>query len=243
MYMFADLIIFFTIYAFAGWALECIFVSFYEKKLVNRGFLHGCFCPVYGFGGLLIIAAFKWITTIFTGYFTGIIIGTAFSILTVTVLEYITGYLLEKIFHCKWWDYSNEFANIHGYICLKNSLIWGLLAVVLVLVANPLLERLVYHFTEQVRLIAGSMFLTYFITDTMMSVIETLQLRNAIVKHAVIPIQKYKEVVIRYKRFFVAFPHLLKLNAGVINRDVRSILNERIKWAKDNIKDNIKKIH
>lgn len=233
---FSDVVIFFTIYAFAGWALECIFVSFYEKKLVNSGFLHGCFCPVYGFGGILIIITFKWIGSVFTGYYTGIIVGTAFSILIVTILEYITGYLLEKIFHCKWWDYSSEFANIHGYICLKNSLFWGLLAVVLVVAANPLITRMVYHFSEQTRFIVSNVLLAYFILDTIISVIETLQLRNAIVKYAVIPIHTYKEIVIRYKRFFLAFPHLLKLNAGIINRDVRSILNERIKWARDNIK-------
>lgn len=233
---FNDVVILFTVFAFIGWIIESVFVSILEKKIVNTGFLHGFFCPIYGFGGILIIIAFEYIMSIFSNIYLGNFAGIIASILLVTILEYITGYMLEKVFHCKWWDYSNDFANLHGYICLKNSLIWGTLAILLVKVEYPFVIGMINYLTVSVKFYISTIILAYFIFDTSFSVIETLNLRKVILKYANIPINIYKEMIIRYKRFFHAFPHLLKLNAGIINRDVRSILNERIKKVKDDIK-------
>ena len=108
--------------------METIFASINERKLINRGFLTGFFCPIYGFGAILIVQSSKWVTVVFEDYSTSLFISILFSILLVTALEYITGFALEKVFNCKWWDYSDNAMNLKGYICLKYSLLWGILA-------------------------------------------------------------------------------------------------------------------
>ena len=134
-----ELFLLFIIYSFLGWVLETVHASVRDKKFVNRGFLAGCFCPIYGFGAVLTVLIFDWINIYIKNYTTYMVVSVIATILVVTLLEYITGYLLEKIFHSKWWDYSNDFANIHGYICLGYSLLWGILAFILIRVINPMI--------------------------------------------------------------------------------------------------------
>jgi uncharacterized membrane protein len=124
---FNELLLFFAIYSFLGWVMETVFVSIKDRKLVNRGFLNGFFCPIYGFGAVLILQSSKWVLNAFENPFTALMINVLLAVVLVTVLEYITGFILERIFNCKWWDYSNVALNLHGYICLKFSLLWGAL--------------------------------------------------------------------------------------------------------------------
>ncbi|HBN80313.1 MAG TPA: hypothetical protein DD433_02900 [Ruminococcaceae bacterium] len=133
---FISLVLLFTMYSFLGWLCESIYCSIPEKRFINRGFLNGPFCPVYGFGALLNITAllpasgklpFPWdFAFLFLG---GMILTSA--------LEYATGYLLEKLFHATWWDYSKHRFNLHGRICLHNSLLFGLMSVLLIKVIHP----------------------------------------------------------------------------------------------------------
>ena len=208
--------------------METIFASINERKFINRGFLTGFFCPIYGFGAILIVLSSKWVTVVFENYFISIMISVLFSVILVTVLEYITGFALEKVFNCKWWDYSNNAVNLKGYICLQYSLLWGLLAFLLVQVAHPAISKLVFSIPVSTKGYIATALLLYFMADTSKSVFGALDLREVILHYSNFTVNKYYRKIIQYKRFFLAFPRLLILNAGIINRDVRSILNDRI---------------
>lgn len=233
---FKDLMLLFSIYSFLGWAIESVYVSLIERKIINSGFLTGFFCPIYGFGSILIIGTARWIGDNFSYTYSTLLLNVLISIVLVTALEYITGYLLEKIFNCKWWDYSHEPLNLHGYICLKYSLFWGALAFLLIQVINPAIIDGIYSIPGNVRSYVAVILLVYFIVDTTKTVVETLDLRRVILNATTISYKKYYEKIIRYKRIFLAFPRLLILNAGLLNRDIRSILNDRMDKIKVELK-------
>jgi len=231
-----DLLLFFTIYSFLGWMMESVFASINERKIINRGFLTGFFCPIYGFGAVLILQSSKWVANVFENYFTALIINILFAVILVTVLEYITGFLLEKIFNCKWWDYSHNVLNIHGYICLQYSLLWGGLIFLLLQVIHPKISEVVFSIPSSVKGYLTAFLLLYFLADTVKSVVDALNLRKVILNYSNVSVNRYYEKIIRYKRLFLAFPRLLILNAGIINRDIRSILNDRMVKIKVELK-------
>ncbi|QNU67908.1 hypothetical protein EHE19_005520 [Ruminiclostridium herbifermentans] len=223
-----DLLLYFIIYSFLGWIMETVFASFKEKKFVNRGFLSGFFCPIYGFGAILIIQSSKWLSVAIENHAASLFVNILLSIFLVTVLEYITGALLEKIFNCKWWDYSDNAAHIKGYICIKYSILWGLLAILLVQIVHPVVTQIVYLIPVTTKGTMALLFLIYVMIDTRKSVIDALSLRKVILNYSSISINKYYQYILKYKRFFIAFPNLLILNAGLVNHNIRSIINDRI---------------
>lgn len=122
----------FFIYSFVGWCIEVCAAAIQRRKFINRGFVSSPLCPIYGFGAALFAVFLPELKeNIFFLFLGGMVIS--------TVLEYITGILMEKIFRKKLWDYSNIRLNVGGYVCLRYSLLWGLLAVLSMLVFNPLL--------------------------------------------------------------------------------------------------------
>lgn len=228
MYEFKDTIIFFSIYAFIGWAMESVYASINERKLINRGFLAGFFCPIYGFGAALILQSSKWVSEALANPFTALASNILFAVILTTVLEYATGFLLERIFDCKWWDYSGNALNLNGYICLKYSLLWGLLAFLLLQVVHPVIAEAVFSIPVSAKGYLTAFLILYFLADTFKSVMEALDLRRVILNYSNVSINRYYEKIIRYKRFFFAFPRLFILNAGIINHDIRSILNDKM---------------
>ncbi len=163
MYSFWMLFLVFTAYSFLGWLTESLFCSIPTGKFINRGFLNGPFCPVYGLGGILVItilSPFK--DNIAVLYFSGVII--------TSLLEYITGFALEKIFHTKYWDYSNNKYNIQGRVCLENSLLFGVMSVIGILYIHPSLMRLFNLIPKYVLPFISLAFLIYFIIDTVITV-------------------------------------------------------------------------
>lgn len=130
------LIVYFTIYSFIGWLCEVIYCSVLSKKLVNRGFLAGPVCPVYGFGALSIL----WLLSP-VSYSIPIIFLS--SMMITSIVEYITGWLLETFFGTRWWDYSDRKFNLEGRICLKNSVYFGIMGVLLIKVIHPGIKYLV----------------------------------------------------------------------------------------------------
>lgn len=127
-------ILYFFTYAFIGWCVEVAYAAAAEKKFVNRGFLNGPLCPIYGFGVVAVIGFLEpFKSNIVLLYFT--------SMLLVTALEWLTGFILEKIFHNKWWDYSNIPFNLNGYVCLRFSLIWGVACVFVIKWVHPLIAK------------------------------------------------------------------------------------------------------
>ncbi len=127
---------FFFTYAFLGWCLEVSFSAVNEGKFVNRGFLNGPLCPIYGFGMLIVLYFLKPINN-------NILLLFVFSALLTTILEWITGFILEKIFSIKWWDYSEMPFNLNGYVCLKFSLMWGVACVFVIKLIHPIIYDLI----------------------------------------------------------------------------------------------------
>lgn len=126
-------LIFFT-YAFLGWCSEVAFATLKTGGFVNRGFLNGPVCPIYGFGMVIVVACLTPLTGSWPALFFG-------SMVLTTALEFFTGWVLEKLFHTKWWDYSERKFNVHGYICLEFSILWGLACVLIMRVLHPEIMR------------------------------------------------------------------------------------------------------
>ena len=153
----------FVIYAVIGWCLEVGYVTVDTGKFVNRGFLNGPVCPIYGFGGTIVIAVlYPYKQNILLVYIGAVILS--------TVLEYITGFILEKIFHEHWWDYSDIPFNIKGYVCLKFSLLWGVCCVLVVKVVHPPIDKLISYLPNRVECICSIVFAIAFVADLVVTV-------------------------------------------------------------------------
>lgn len=126
----------FFIYSFFGWVWETFYVSVKHGEYVNRGFVGGPFCTIYGFGAIAVYLILKPVEGNLLLLFLG-------GIVVATLLEYITAVLMESIFHTSWWDYSDQKFNFQGRICLGASLGWGVFTVILFRVLHPLVEELV----------------------------------------------------------------------------------------------------
>lgn len=135
----SQLFLFFIAYSVIGWISEVVYCSVQERRLVNRGFLHGPLCPVYGFGALLVV----FLLEPFSG--SVLVLFLAGMALT-TALEYITAWLLETAFSTRWWDYSDLPFNFRGRVCLLNSVLFGLMSLIGVRVLHPFLESFLFAF-------------------------------------------------------------------------------------------------
>lgn len=124
----------FFVYGFLGWCTEVAYAAAKQGKFVNRGFLNGPICPVYGIGVGVVV---QFLTPVENN----LVLLYISSTILVTVIEGVTGFLLEKIFHNKWWDYSEQPLNIGGYVCVLFSLIWGVFCVLIVKVIHPLIDK------------------------------------------------------------------------------------------------------
>jgi uncharacterized membrane protein len=132
---------YFLIYSFLGWCTEVIYAAVAEGRIVNRGFLNGPVCPIYGFG---ILAVFGTVNTGLSRYGTSSLYKNLLLIFLcgmalTTMIELFGGWALDKLFHARWWDYSDKPLNFHGYICLQFSLLWGIGIVLVVEVVHPLI--------------------------------------------------------------------------------------------------------
>ncbi|WP_332447602.1 putative ABC transporter permease [Sphaerochaeta sp.] len=132
------LVCYFFCYALLGYVVEVAYCSIPQKRLVNRGFLHGPYLPIYGFGALLIIQLFSRFTAHPLLVF-------LLALLVTSLLEYVTSFALELFFHAKLWDYSTHRFNLQGRVCLLNSTLFGLLGLVVLYGIQPFMERLLSH--------------------------------------------------------------------------------------------------
>lgn len=154
----------FMIYAFLGWCCEVIFAAVTEGRFINRGFLNGPVCPIYGFG-MLMTVFFLWrlrrnIILFFLG-----------AALLTTLLEFFTGYILERFFHTKWWDYSDKPFNIKGYVCPEFTIIWGLGACMAVGAVHPFIYMSITKLPFIPGVIMLSVFVSAFIADTVITAV------------------------------------------------------------------------
>lgn len=160
---FYELVWIFIIYAFLGWCTEVSYAALDRGIFVNRGFLNGPYCPIYGFGVVIVV-------TILTPLQDNLLLLFFGSFLLTSVLEYITGFLLEKVFHDRWWDYSNKPFNLHGYVCLKFSIYWGLACTFIMKVIHPIIYRGITWIPHTLGVVLLVIFMTVFIVDCCITV-------------------------------------------------------------------------
>ena len=215
MNIFFTYFILFLIYSFLGWAIEVIVTFYKDKKFVNRGFLLGPYCPIYGFSSIVMILYLNRYCDSFITVF-------LLAVVVCSIIEYLVSYLMEKLFNARWWDYSNRKFNINGRVCLENSIWFGLLGTLLIYVVNPFLYNLISKMSDNVLLIVGSFLLIIFVIDLIISLNVTFKIKSNITKlikkdsteefnH------KIKELIdsrLLNRRLFKAFPKL-KFNINI----------------------------
>lgn len=237
---FPYLFLVFILYSFVGYLCEIVCSSIKQKKLVNRGFLCGPYCPIYGVGSLFILfllLRFKEDPVVV--FLLGAIITSA--------LEYVTSFVLEKIFHNKWWDYSDEKFNIHGRIFLFNTLLFGFGSLVIIYTGNNIITQILSWLSPIAMKIVAYSLLVIFILDVIYSCMIAYNLRNRIIiceelkseKLAKLPgmlekiirerVEKFKAYP---KRLLEAFPNLKNANAKEF--DIMKMIRDKKKLRKKN---------
>ncbi|WP_051671313.1 putative ABC transporter permease [Oribacterium sp. P6A1] len=163
----------FMLYCIFGWVFESVYCSLKELRPLNRGFCHGPWLPIYGVGAIMMLMfAWPYRENLFMVYIMGALVG--------TVLELLTGVSMYHIFHMKWWDYSHNPFNFHGYICLYASLAWGILAVIFTKLIHPHVAAISEDWTYTGFVVAVTMLYTLFIEDLVFSIIGALDLKRRI---------------------------------------------------------------
>lgn len=170
-----NLVAYFIIYSFIGWVLESILKSFLQKKFVNSGFINGPFCPIYGFGAIIMYLFLD-------NFKSNLLLLFIMSFIVLSVWEYIVGYVLEKIFKTKYWDYSNNRFNIQGRVCLLNSMYWAILGIIFTLFLHPIVIDLVNKIPDDVLTIVELILGAYLIIDIVISIIKATNLNIRLVK-------------------------------------------------------------
>ena len=164
LYRIAVVFLYLMLYSFLGWFYESIYCSLREKHLINRGFLNGPLCPVYGFGALIILFFFQGreqegLLTLFLS-----------SAVLTCILEYITSWLLEKLFHVKLWDYSQMKFQLNGRVCLLGAIVFGIFSVCLIKWIHPFFSGWIQKIPELwIYVVSGVMFVL-FVLDIVVTV-------------------------------------------------------------------------
>ena len=172
---FFQIVTYFVIYSFLGWILESIVRTICEKKLINTGFLIGPFCPIYGFGAIIMILFLeRFKSNIFLLFLIAVII--------LTLWEYIVGVLLEKLFSTKYWNYSNHKFNYKGRICLTNSIAWGILGVLFINYIHPFVIQLLENVNDIYIASITSIIAFVLFIDAIISIIKVKNIKTTLQK-------------------------------------------------------------
>ena len=193
MYNLSYIFLQFIIYSFIGYICEVIYCSFLQKKLVNRGFLFGPICPIYGIGAVLTIYSL-------INFKNNPVIVFILGILITSTLEYYTSYIFEKIFNNKWWDYSYRADNINGRICIGNSIYFGLGILAVIYIINPCITNFLNMFTINVIIIVSILIMLIFIVDLIWSSIIAYNLRSRLIVAEELKMEKLKIIPKLFER-------------------------------------------
>lgn len=161
----------FLIYAFLGWCVEVCFVAVTTGQVVNRGFLNGPVCPIYGVGMVGVLLLLEPISdNLVLLFFLGMLLCTA--------VELVGGWILEKVFHTRWWDYTDQPFNLGGYVCLGFSLMWGLAVTFVVRLIHPLIFSLVSWIPHTLGLILTIVLYVLFVTDFILTLVTIVGMKR-----------------------------------------------------------------
>lgn len=164
-----DVIYNFFLYSIIGWIYESTLVSVRKGSFVNRGFLNGPVIPIYGVGATLIYISFWQVRGVYPVIFFG-------GMILASVLEYFTSWIMEVLFHARWWDYSNRRLNIQGRICLLSASVWGVMSLLVIEILQLGVVRLFDIIPRIAGICAVSIISILFIIDTWITVVQTLKM-------------------------------------------------------------------
>ena len=218
----------FISYAFLGWCMEVTCKLIQYKKFINRGFLIGPYCPIYGWGALTI-------TILLKRYMEDPLVLFVMSTLICSIIEYLTSYFMEKKYHARWWDYSNKKFNINGRICLETLVPFGILGVAIMYGTNPILFKLYNQIPQLVMNILTSILFIGFIVDNIISsnIISSINVEgNKLIKDNTEEITEKIKQVLRQKswlhrRLINAYPGLKDIKVKI--KKVEQKIDERRK--------------
>ena len=201
-------ILIFFIYAIAGWIMETTTISIRNKKFVNRGFLVGPICPIYGYGVVLVSVLLK-------KYQEDMVATFCMSIIICGLLEYFTSFFMEKIFKARWWDYSQKKFNINGRICLENLVLFGIASCIIVYIVNPFIIGKINLIPQNIQSLIIIILLLIHVVDNIISykIILNLKQVSKEVKDNTIEIsEKVRKIIhnksIFHRRLVDAFPNI-----------------------------------
>jgi len=226
-------IILFAVYSFMGWLIEVVYRSVTQRKLINAGFLHGPFIPIYGIGAAFIL--------LLEYYFhaQSLVLRVFLFGLTLTLLEYFVGYCTEKIFKLKLWDYSDSRFNFHGRVSLAFSLAWVVLAVIFLAFIHPLVLQIFSRLNFLHVKVSAVIFSAYFLTDVLFSIISLTRFKQKISylyeEYFNLSNIEVKIIFGSLRRLSGAFPHLNKYINDKINGKIKSGAGTFLKSVQDKI--------
>lgn len=202
---FRNLFLLFMIYSIIGWIVEIIHSYFYTKKIANRGFLIGPYCPIYGLGTVFMTAISTTTSNDLFGIF-------AKSMIVCALLEYTTSYAMEKLFKKRWWDYSNRKYNLNGRICLENLVLFGIAGCILIKFTNPFFINIIDNIPGLIANIISITIGIIFVGDIITSYIIVNKFKNVKFseKDSTIELKDkmYEDLNYITKRLVKAFPQL-----------------------------------
>ena len=218
----------FIIYSVLGWLMEVICKLIDSKKFVNRGFMIGPLCPIYGVGSISLIL-------LLDNYKNNPLILFLMAILICSVIEYSISYIMEKIFNARWWDYSNKKININGRICLDTMIPFGILGVLVVYFINPFINKLLLKIPINILNILFYSLLIIFVIDFIISFVIIFKFKNTLKKTEKDSTEeisnKVKEVFLSngllYRSLVKAFPDFKNRKEYLI--ELRNRINEKLK--------------
>lgn len=215
MAIFSRYVIYFVIYAFIGWVIEVVAKYIETGKLINRGFLIGPICPIYGRAGVLFIFFIYNTNNIFLVFLK--------SVLICSILEYSASYIMEKLFNARWWDYSHRKFNLNGRICLGTLIPFGLLGVFFKYAMHPFFENIVNMLSDNVVIVLAIIFIILYILDNLIGYIVGFKIKKQIEDNRKDSTEFIKGSIYEwvYKRLKTAFPgfHPIRKVKTVLNRN------------------------
>lgn len=161
----------FIVYAFLGWTLEVLYHIYKQRRFINRGFLYGPICPIYGFSAVLFIL-------VLNPFKDNIILVFIIGSLIASIMELITGYVLDLLFNTKWWDYSNEKYNFKGYVCARFSIYWGFIAIVFTQLIHPQVYKIIYFINNRYGEKIYSILFALILIDSVLTLNSLYELKN-----------------------------------------------------------------
>ena len=214
-YNFLEYFLAFMLYSFLGWCIEVILSLIREKKFVDRGFLLGPYCPIYGYGMLLIAFLLR-------KYTDNVLVLFILSMVLCLTLEYLTSYFMELIFKARWWDYSNKKYNINGRICLEYGVFFGLGGCFIMYVVHPFVMGLVGNIYRPILIIIGITMLLLYIIDSIVSFNTIFKIKGVDFKDYV---DNTEEITKLVKEYLMRHSRLTKRLAGAFP-DIRMRLKK-----------------